>query len=74
MTKKLRRKFKKPSGPPVKITGPIHVRYTMEGLARIAREMDEREEKERRTGTNFEDREEWRRIWEDLFLKRRGFF
>jgi len=53
----------------VKVTGPIHVKYTLDGLNRIAHEL----ERKARMGRNFEDREEWRNTWDELFHKRRGF-
>ena len=53
----------------VKVTGTIHWQVTGAGIARICREL----EQERRNGQNFEDREEWRNTWDELFhRKKRG--
>jgi len=57
--KKKPRTFKPPRWAQVN----VHVQYTLDGLDKIANELEKRE---RKLGRNFEDREEWRRTWDEF--------
>jgi hypothetical protein len=53
------------------IKGPIHVRYTLDGLNRIARELNRERERLVRTGRNFEERAEWAATWSEFVRQTR---
>jgi hypothetical protein len=62
VTEKNPRKLKPPRRA-LAVSGIGHVRYSLEALNHIAREI------KRETGRNFEERAQWRATW-DTFVKR----
>lgn len=64
------RKFQPPRHTAV-IKGPIHVRYSLDALNRIAREIAREREQHVRTGRNFEERAEWAATWTEFVRQTR---
>jgi len=55
----------------LRVTGTIHVRYTLDGLNRIARELNQEHERLVHTGRNFEERAEWAATWNEFLTQTR---